>query len=194
MSMKARLILGRTFGLMRDSNAMVQHFNPACRAARMYPALPIARLLMSVNDRDIPLSPTYDLWGMAYVYFSTGLLALTFLPQVLQESVVELVTGTVVNFALMAMAQFGSYSPLIASLTLVLFGLAVIYVVFDGNRYVRQLYSWYQARRQVSPSNMLYIDEEDDQAFSKSESTEKIHPAAPGIREINRDSSLREGL
>jgi hypothetical protein len=192
MSMKARLILRRTFGLMRDSNAMVQHFNPACRAARMYPALPISRLLMSVNDRDIPLSPSYDWWGLTYVYFSAGLLALTFLPEVLQESVVELATGTLVNFALMAMAQFGSYSPLIASLTLVLLGLAVIYFVFDGNQYVHRVFAWIKARRQVSP-HTLYIDDEDDPVESKSETTEEVYEAAPEVK-INRDPSLRAGL
>jgi hypothetical protein len=176
---------------MRDSNAMVQHFNPACRAARMYPALPISRLLMSVNDRDIPLSPTYDWWGLTYVYFSAGLLALTFLPEVLQESVVELATGTLVNFALMAMAQFGSYSPLIASLTLVLFGLAVIYVVFDGNSYVRRFWQHVKPKTRVSPNAMLY---DDDNSEHKSDGDYSVEDDVPALSESMRVESTRAGL
>jgi hypothetical protein len=52
---RAKAILMRRAGLMRNSNALVQHFNPACRAARAFAHLPSARLLMSLNDFDIPL-------------------------------------------------------------------------------------------------------------------------------------------
>eukprot|EP00981_Chlorochromonas_danica_P004712 scaffold946_cov171-Ochromonas_danica.AAC.12 len=58
---RSRLILLRTSGLLREANALVQHFNPACRAARMFPSWPISRLLFSVNDRDLPLCPENSL-------------------------------------------------------------------------------------------------------------------------------------
>ena len=54
---RSRVILIRTSGLLRDSNALVQHYNPACRAARMFPELPVSRLLMTVSDFDIPSKP-----------------------------------------------------------------------------------------------------------------------------------------
>jgi hypothetical protein len=55
LSFRSRLIVMRTFGVMRDADALVQHFNPACRVARMYPQLPISRLLMSINDFDLSI-------------------------------------------------------------------------------------------------------------------------------------------
>ena len=52
---RSKLLLKRRSGLVRDADCLVQHFNPACRAARMFPTLPFARLLISLNDYDIPL-------------------------------------------------------------------------------------------------------------------------------------------
>eukprot|EP01033_Poteriospumella_lacustris_P011058 gene11060-7871_t len=50
------LVSRRVDGLMTDrGHALLQHFNPACRIARLYPHLPIARLLLSLNDYDVPL-------------------------------------------------------------------------------------------------------------------------------------------
>jgi hypothetical protein len=50
------LVATRVDGLMTDGgHALVQHFNPACRIARLYPHLPIARLLLSLNDYDVPI-------------------------------------------------------------------------------------------------------------------------------------------
>jgi hypothetical protein len=108
---------------------------------------------------------------------------------VLQESVVELVTGTLVNFALMAMAQFGSYSPLIASLTLVLFGLAVIYVVFDGNKLFRQFWGYIKPKMRVSPNAMLY-DDDNSEHKSDDYSVEDV----PALSESMRVESTRAGL
>ena len=47
-------IIQRRAGTMRDANNLIQHFNPACRAARAYPHLPVARLLIAMNDYDVP--------------------------------------------------------------------------------------------------------------------------------------------
>jgi hypothetical protein len=52
---RSRFIMMRSTGYMlRHTEALIQHFNSACRAARMYPSLPIARLLFSLNDSDVP--------------------------------------------------------------------------------------------------------------------------------------------
>ena len=50
---RTRLALMRTCGLLRHANAVVQHLNPACRAARAFPHLPVSRLLLSISDGDI---------------------------------------------------------------------------------------------------------------------------------------------
>jgi hypothetical protein len=92
LSRKARLYLMRTHGMMRDADALVQHFNPACRAARMFPSLPISRLLLSINDSDVKLSavPSAPTWYKVTVlpllhllYLSPPLLPLLLLPLLL---------------------------------------------------------------------------------------------------------------
>mmetsp|Transcript_14931 Transcript_14931/g.20503 ORF Transcript_14931/g.20503 Transcript_14931/m.20503 type:complete len:1670 (+) Transcript_14931:55-5064(+) len=47
-------VMNRQAGCMRDTHAALQHLNPACRAARLFPQLPVARLLLSLNDYDVP--------------------------------------------------------------------------------------------------------------------------------------------
>ena len=52
---KVRFMMTHNSGMMKGALSLVQHFNPSCRVARMYPGLPICRFLLSVNDNDIPL-------------------------------------------------------------------------------------------------------------------------------------------
>jgi hypothetical protein len=54
LQVRARSLLGRRWGLLLSANALVQHFHPACRAARLLPHLPVARLLLSLSDHDLP--------------------------------------------------------------------------------------------------------------------------------------------
>jgi hypothetical protein len=49
---KAGLVMLRSKGLMNEID-LIHHLNPACRAARRYPHLPVSRLLMSLRDTDI---------------------------------------------------------------------------------------------------------------------------------------------
>jgi len=55
---RIRYLAGRTTGVMRNTNSLIQHFNPACRAARKFPALAVSRVLIVLND--------YDLRGKVY--------------------------------------------------------------------------------------------------------------------------------
>jgi hypothetical protein len=98
-------ILRRDQGVMRDRHSLVQHFNPACRAARQFPHLPVSRYLMALNDSDTPYvlqKPGGALqkkrsWLQFIMHFiSTALplillVWLTALPSVLQDAVVHLV-------------------------------------------------------------------------------------------------------
>ncbi len=56
LQVRARRLLGRRKGLMHSVNALVQHFHPACRAARLLPHLPVSRLLLSLTDYDLPFN------------------------------------------------------------------------------------------------------------------------------------------
>lgn len=53
MKSRFKTITNRRPGAMRDSHALVQHLNPACRAARLFPQLPLSRLMISLNDFDV---------------------------------------------------------------------------------------------------------------------------------------------
>ena len=57
---RVKFILNRTSGLMKTSNAMIQHFNPVCRSVRAFPEYSIARLLLTLNDFDIPHEPAWE--------------------------------------------------------------------------------------------------------------------------------------
>eukprot|EP01036_Dinobryon_divergens_P022644 gene22644-30922_t len=56
LQQRARYLLTRQCGVMGTyTSYLVQHFNPACRAARSCPHLPTSRLLFSLNDDDLPV-------------------------------------------------------------------------------------------------------------------------------------------
>ena len=71
---KARIIMMRTFGNLRDATSYQQHLNPACRVARLHPHLPVSRLLLSISDRDVSISPedgkaVYQSIGAMPIYY-----------------------------------------------------------------------------------------------------------------------------
>lgn len=55
IAIRGRLILMRTSGVLRHANDFIQHLNPACRTARIFPNLSISRFLLSINDDDLPI-------------------------------------------------------------------------------------------------------------------------------------------
>jgi hypothetical protein len=103
-------ITTRVRGQMNPTAAYIQHLNPACRAARQYPHLHSARLLMSLNDDDIPSSYMTRYYKKGFwetMHKLTALLkafiVLTFisvLPGVLQEGIVEATISIVFNTAM----------------------------------------------------------------------------------------------
>lgn len=57
LSSRAKSILCReNFKIMHNCHALIHHFHPACRAARMCPNLSAARILISLTDYDLPIS------------------------------------------------------------------------------------------------------------------------------------------
>ena len=52
---RSSLIFHRTGGVMKRYDDFIHHFNPVCRAARMHAGLPVARLLLSLNEADVPV-------------------------------------------------------------------------------------------------------------------------------------------
>ena len=97
-------ILTRDTGVMRDAHALIQHFNPACRAARLFPHLPVSRYLMALNDSDTPYmlrkpggllrkKEGWIIWilhSLGSVLPLTLLLWITSLPAPLHDAVVDM--------------------------------------------------------------------------------------------------------
>ena len=124
MKLRGKTILRRSIGLMTHSHALMHHFNPACRAARNYPELPAARLLMSLNDFDIPVDYSLErsnsvssrllklsVFPVFLLFFVTFLL-----PYAIQDAIIEAVSITGFNFGVLAfyvLASIQIYIPLI---------------------------------------------------------------------------------
>ena len=124
MKMRGKTILRRSIGLMTHSHALMHHFNPACRAARNYPELPAARLLMSLNDFDIPVDYSLErsasfssrlvkisVFPVFLLFFITFLL-----PYTIQDAIIEALSITGFNFGVLAfyvLASIQVYIPLV---------------------------------------------------------------------------------
>ena len=134
---RSKLILMRTHGMMRDSDALVQHFNPACRTARMIPELPIARLLLTLNDHDVPLRKRFSLIFVPYAFFTFGVLSLALLPEVLQETGLDVLSNALMDFGCIGFQRLGVAST--AGLVVVLIVLFVGIILWEWNKYNFQL-------------------------------------------------------
>ena len=64
---RSKYILHRPYGLFDVRSMFLQHYNPACRAARMYPNCSASLLLMQVRDHDYPVTfPYYRYFQVQY--------------------------------------------------------------------------------------------------------------------------------
>ena len=165
---RSRLILMRTSGVMRNANALVQHFNPACRLARMYPQYPISRLLLSINDHDLPPLRRKSIYAAPYFYFTFGLLLIAYLPELLQETALDIITSTIIDFSALAFYFLGVYvSPVIAALLVLLLAGGLAFREWWRHRSVRNA----AVRKQKAFNADMFdaMDAEDDVAHIQPE-------------------------
>ena len=136
-------IMKRCDGLMKYSSALVQHFNPACRAARFFPELPAARLLISLSDYDLPLNkftvtnPTLlDQVSDLFTYMGMAvLIALVVLPEVVQESGIEIFVTGAVNCSFLVAYYM---SKLFVAVPVVLFFLMVGFLFYQNQQALKR--------------------------------------------------------
>jgi hypothetical protein len=136
IKLRGKTILRRSIGLMTHSHALMHHFNPACRAARLHTQLPVARLLMSLNDFDMPTSYSLNdtdvmterilkvsIFPLFLVFFLSFLL-----PYTLQDAIIEALAITGFNFGVLSLyllLALEVYIPIIfVAFTLIILGLA----------------------------------------------------------------------
>ena len=132
----SRIIMMRTYGNMREATSYQQHLNPACRVARAHPHLPIARLLMSIQDVDVPLESDADRkiasqvpMGMFLYYYLASMLEFCgHLPYPTQDGLTEMTTIIAVNgigygiFAASQVSMSGAYAIIAVCLALMVSG------------------------------------------------------------------------
>ena len=102
---RLRFVLHRTRGVLQMNSLMAQHFNPACRAARAVPHLNTSKLLIALNDFDLPVTerPKHILtlpFDYAYWLFFMAVVVLVMLPEIFQEAMIETCVGFIFNFLL----------------------------------------------------------------------------------------------
>ena len=135
-------ILTRRAGVMRvDASTMIQHFNPCCRIARLFPHLPTSRFLFSLNDSDVPYAlkkPGGTLGGKttwkAWLFYTlittiptTLLIWVTSLPAPIQDGIVEFGATMVLNVVLLILYALSLINPFLAAvIVLGLVGLIVL--------------------------------------------------------------------
>jgi hypothetical protein len=128
---RAKFVMVRQDGLMKQADSLIHHFNPTCRAARAFPHLAAARLLMSLNDADLPAQKYLQKKGfsiartvstVAFVAVIVVLFLLLLLPDILQDTLIEVTVSSGLNFGIYVFYLMSSESiavPIVVGLVLI---------------------------------------------------------------------------
>lgn len=135
---KANIILNRREGQMEPATDYLQHFNAACRAARMYPHLYASRLLINLRDSDVPSSYMARYFrsdissrlfkSISFIKAAFILIFLSAFPLFVQEGLVETTTALFFNTIFMTIYLFLDFDGL--ELFLACLGVFVILSIF----------------------------------------------------------------
>lgn len=105
---RSKYILLRTTMKMSMRHTFGQHLNPASKVACKLPELPASRLLMCLNDLDIPtrydrvnIGTTVTAFAVAFI-----IIAFTSLPEVIQSNLMEIFVCSGFNFVLLGFYIF----------------------------------------------------------------------------------------
>jgi hypothetical protein len=139
-------ILRRSTGVLKSANALIHHFNPACRASRLCPELSVSRLLLALNDFDLPLESslaklrrTSDLFQQAlnvltyytYPIVYGSLACLSVLPYFLQDFIFECIISLFWGLLLLVLYFMGKVSIVIPILLVLVILSPCIYKAID---------------------------------------------------------------
>ncbi len=177
LSQRSRLVLRRTHGVLNRFGDMVQHFNPACRVARLHPALPVARLLFSMNDSDLLLRPPTT-WSTFPSRVVAAMLTPVFLlPKQAQDAVLNLSIIAVLDFGLIALYFADKFSPILLAFVVVVIVGLVLLVSYPQVMYVyKRCLSSVRTRLAIEPV-LQDFDFEDEASFQPSPVKKGAPPA-----------------
>jgi hypothetical protein len=149
LELRFQSIINRKKSIMSDALLPIQHFNVACRVARKFPQLASSRLLMSLNDYDVPkfsiqnntrkLSFILLMFDFLNWNFNVFMNCFTRLPINVQDLCIEIMTIFIVNFFVLGLYYFGKETlvgVILFSFFIVLFVFFIVY--FD---YFRKFYT-----------------------------------------------------
>ena len=120
-SIKSNIKTNNNF--INDSKALIQRFNASCRVARKLPHLAASKLLMKLNDYDLPIhytirnnnnmnnnknnnnnnNQTIIILYINFIIFIIITILFHLLPDLLRDTIIESATNAYVNAALFAM-------------------------------------------------------------------------------------------
>ena len=126
---RSRPVMLRSNGLMRDAHSLIQRFNPSVRAARRFPHLPVSRLLMSLNDYDLPIHYVLNRgWSYSAVTVLLAAFLFSLVPEIFRNSVLQSIFRPSVNFIILVLASMSS--PAYAVPVVVVVCVSIGYVVW----------------------------------------------------------------
>ena len=136
---RSKLILMRSGGVLRSYKWLVQHMNPACRVARLNPicALPVARLIMAINDYDLPREPARKAWLWPLtsipraILTSVLLLPKAYLPNFIADMVLYLVAVVLLNGFAVGLYFVSIYTDNYIYPIIIVAGLVVVLVIYE---------------------------------------------------------------
>jgi hypothetical protein len=152
--------------LMTDTSPLIQHFNPACRASRAYPELAVSRLLMSLNDFDLPIRSLLkgrNFLDRAVEILSTPLVALVhlsekILPRSLHDTILECVSVFVLHLIIIGLVSLGIHN---------LTALIVLIAVLAGLLIIRECFT-FKRRNKIRSQAILPNDDFDNNELNMS--------------------------
>eukprot|EP01039_Chlorochromonas_danica_P002291 gene2291-2510_t len=203
-------IINRRIGNMHDLHALVQHLNPACRVARLFPHLPVSRLLIAVNDYDVPF---FDLKRARVVPTSRTMLGFLFgfplavvfwtfdafcsLPASLQDIVVEIVAALLINLFAIGFYFFGVAVPVAAIVVAVV--LVLLLLLLDRGILQMLWQRGQQSRKMRSKPSRFKRYEIDLNTSSKDDDAQEVAGGVrrfyrTAVRSLGREEALRAAM
>ena len=139
---RAKVILTRKSGIVTNFNCIIQHFNPACRAARCYPHLSASRLLVCLNDDDLPINEVqrpaslYEMFEKLCCLMVVSLaLILNSFPMVIQE----IVNDANITAAMSAIIGVSYYLVIINVILIPVIFIGVFILFYLREKYIARL-------------------------------------------------------
>ena len=138
---RSKLILMRSGGVLRSYKWLVQHLNPACRVARTNPtcALPVARLIMAINDYDLPKESirSIDRCLQPFTSIPRAILAIVllfpkaYLPHFISDVVLSLLALVLINGFAVGLYFVSIYSGSYIYPIIIVVGLVCIWILYE---------------------------------------------------------------